>query len=426
MGDNNENDIAGVWMNIKTYLKNIDDIFDYSSTKNKCYNVFVNKKEKVFIVRTANNKIKYIKQQSEISSNEEKIIFIINYDNENKTFKADMVPLKKNMEENEKNINSINNNIWYVINSEDSNGLNENEDYYLSENDILKFGKVKYIVKKIHIQNQESMDNNYKNKNIIFNTNHICKAHKNCDFCGGLMIRLCDCKEFEHFNCINNWINDRFLFKNNKIVESYYFTIFQCKEFISRNCNEEKCEKENCCKQCNTYYPLYFQLDQNENPPKEEEKKEQREIKTFHEINYPEECDYLILEALPHLDRISNSPKIEKDIHVIKLTEKNIAIGSDKNNDVIIHDKTVCKKHSVIKYDKNKEKILLKNISKRAGTLVLIKGKDKNLDLSEKEKYFQVGKTFFSIKLIKKKEIKALIKDLKDDQEQDVKIIELE
>ena len=72
----NGNNIFGVWMNMKTYLKNIDGIFDYSSSKNNCCNVFVMKKH--FIVRTENNRIKYYKQQFEVPK-DEKILFAINY-----------------------------------------------------------------------------------------------------------------------------------------------------------------------------------------------------------------------------------------------------------------------------------------------------------------------------------------------------------
>ena len=87
---------------------------------------------------------------------------------------------------------------------------------------------------------------------------------------------------------------------------------------------------------------------------------------------------------------------------------------------MVIHDISVCKMHSVIKYVKNKGKLLLKNKSKRAGTLALIK--DKGIVLSEKVKYLQVDKTFISARLIKQKEVKELIKGLKDDE--DIKIIE--
>ena len=424
MKDIKEKDIVGVWMNMKNHLRTVDGIFDYNSSNNNCFNVLVMKKS--FIVRNIkNNKIKYYKQQGEIPR-DEKILFKINYFQDNP--KIEKAIFKSNLEQNEKEINSINEYIWYVINSVESNGINKNEDYYLSENDILKFGKVKYIVKEIHIENKTNNINNninmYNNAK-IFKTNYICEEYKKCEFCDDLMVRLCKCEDYEHIKCIKDWINDRFIEResDNKLVKSYYFSIFQCKEYIKRNCNEENCENENCCKKCNTYYPLYFTLAQKKNTSKEE-KKEQKEEKKyieFYEIKKPEKCDYLILESLPHIDKTSNSPKIEKDIHIIKLTGKDINIGSGQNNDVVIHDKSVCKMHSVIKHDKYNGKLLIKNKSKRAGTLVLIK--NKIVDLSEKEKYFQVDKTFFSARLIKKEEIKNLIKDLKEDE--DVKIIEL-
>ena len=429
----NENEIAGALIKMKTHLKNIDGIFDYSSSKNNCFNVFVKKKDKIksFIARTENNNIKSFQNQSDFNS--AKPLFQITYV---KNFKMENPLFKENMAENELNINSINNYIWYVVNSVDNIDSNkkkesidsnkkddiidskENEDYYLSENDILKFGKVKYIVKEIHIENNKN--NNINNNKKIFDLNHICKAHKYCEFCKGLMIKFYEYDEFEHFNCIKDWINDRIITRENEIVNSYYFNIFQCKEYIRRNCNEEKCEKDDCCKKCNTYYPLYFKLDQNGNPS-EEEKKGQKEYIEFYEIKKPENCDYLILESLPHLDKISNSPKIEKDIHVIKLIEgKDINIGSGKNNDVIIHDISVCKMHSVIKYNKDEGKLLLKNKSKRAGTLALIK--DKGIVLSEKVKYLQVDKAFISARIIKKDEVQKLKIDLKNDE--DIKIVE--
>ena len=270
----NEIEIAGVLMNIKN-SENIDGIFDYSSSNNKCFKVFVKKRDRI---------MKYFVS-----------IYI-------KDFKIENLIFKTNMEENEININYINNfYIWYVINSidnidskqkKDSFDLNktedniyskENEDYYLSKNDILKFGNVKYIVKEIHIEyNDKNLNNNntylftglpgQTTSNRIFNLNHICKAHKYCEFCKGLMVVLCKCNEFEHFNCIKDWINDRIITRENEIVNSYYFNIFKCKEYISRKCNEEKCEKDYCCQKCNTYYPLYFKLDQNENLSEEEKK----------------------------------------------------------------------------------------------------------------------------------------------------------
>ena len=101
--------------------------------------------KKNYIVRTENNKIKYYKQHKEISK-VEKILFIINYRKDN--LKIEKGNFNLNLEQNEEEINSINNYIWYVINSVDNNDINENEDYYLSENNILKFGKVNILLKK--------------------------------------------------------------------------------------------------------------------------------------------------------------------------------------------------------------------------------------------------------------------------------------
>mgnify|MGYP003571393493 CR=1 FL=1 len=97
MEDKIGNDISGVWINMKTHLKNIDGIFDYSSSKNKCFNIFDRKKQKKFIVRTENNNIKWIKQHAHKSDGEE-ILFIINY---SEAFKIENLT-KKNLEPNEK------------------------------------------------------------------------------------------------------------------------------------------------------------------------------------------------------------------------------------------------------------------------------------------------------------------------------------
>ena len=74
MKDKKEDDIVGVWMNMKTNLKNIDGFFDYNSSQIKCFNVFAMKNSK--FVCTENNNIKCYKYLSEISENG-KLLFAI-------------------------------------------------------------------------------------------------------------------------------------------------------------------------------------------------------------------------------------------------------------------------------------------------------------------------------------------------------------
>ena len=91
------------------------------------------------------------------------------------------------------------------------------------------------------------------------------------------------------------------------------------------------------------------------------------------EYSKPEDSNYMILESL-ETDGYYDSDKNKKFIHVIRLTKNEINIGRDNNNDVIIKHSSVCLNHAVIKYINGK--ILLKNKSRNAGTLVLIQKKD--------------------------------------------------
>ena len=81
-----------------------------------------------------------------------------------------------------------------------------------------------------------------------------------------------------------------------------------------------------------------------------------------------------------------------KNIYVINLNDNNVKIGRDeKNNDIIIREKSISKFHAEIKFNKNNGDVTIINKGKY-GTFVLIKD---NITLYENDKiYFQVGKVF--------------------------------
>ena len=54
----------------------------------------------------------------------------------------------------EDKLNMLNYKLWYVI----GNDYNANNNYYLCQNDIIRFGNIKLILKEIYI-------NNYNNTN---------------------------------------------------------------------------------------------------------------------------------------------------------------------------------------------------------------------------------------------------------------------
>ena len=387
----------GIFLNLKTRIKSTSEIFDYSSDKNNNLNTFIN--EKTYLYRSENNIIKGYKDQGS-SSKDDQLLFIIRSTNKSNKFYIDnsvfnFISLEK--------LRNTKNYLWYVINSESEKINNPNKNYYLTEGDIIKIGRVKYFVKKIFIkkkekEKEEERINNYK-KNQDERNKYIipeCKEYKKCDFCNEILFHLCKCKEYQHINCIKKWIEERKIIIENKkkTVKNYYLNIFFCDECISKEpyCIESECK----CEKCNTFYPLEFKYSNNEN------KKE--DTVNFFPIPKPSDSDYMILESLEYRDEYKNSPRIIKAIHVINLTGEEINIGRDIKNDIIVNHSSVSSNHAVIKNVNGK--FLLKNKSERSGTLVLIQ--NKYFDFPENEVYLQVDKTFISAKIMKESDFSKI------------------
>ena len=180
-------------------------------------------------------------------------------------------------------------------------------------------------------------------------------------------------------------------------VHNYYYKIYFCEECVKKDpdCNKSRCNgSPDCnCEGCNTFYPLKFKFYY------KEENKEK--IIDLEPIEKPKNTSYIILESLEY----ECKNQIIKSIHVINLNNKDeIIIGNDiYNDDVILEHSSINEKHAVIRY--NNGEILLKNLSKKAGTLVLIQ--KKKILLSPKELFLQVNKTFIEAKIMDKKKFKA-------------------
>ena len=140
----------------------------------------------------------------------------------------------------EENINSLNYKLWYVIKDypeENETKINNiikndiNEDYYLCQNDIIRLGNFKFILKEIHLKNYnkdffESNKNKLKydihdinkNNNPVFeftpklefyileeNKNIICSICKNsiCDINNPIVsLCVCDSNKNKHYKCL--------------------------------------------------------------------------------------------------------------------------------------------------------------------------------------------------------------------------------
>ena len=383
-------------------MDNAYSMYDYCSDSIKKLRAFI--PENMYLVRTKKNNFKYIDQHADIDNkNGEDLLFYVNKRNED-TFIL-MNPIPKNLKLNKENFKYINNKIWYVLNTDNveknENDKKFNEEYYLNENDIIKVGRVKYAVQKIFIRSEDlgeppgpDIDIDYNiselNKNTLpvfdfvfevdndhynINKNNNLTDIGECKICQkndinyeksdeeNPLISLCNCKNLIHYKCLKKELNSKKEIKENikKNVESMIFKNYECPE-------------------CSIPYPVKFKLPNID------------KIFNLIDIKEPDNCDYMILESI---DSKKNN-QFYKSIHIIKLNQETFSIGRDKDNDIIEEDITISLYQALLKL--NNEKICIRNLNKKYGTLVLVKNPIKIFD---KAIYLQVGKTYIEARLLR-------------------------
>jgi pSer/pThr/pTyr-binding forkhead associated (FHA) protein len=306
----------------------------------------------------------------------------------------------------------------------------QNEDYYLNENDIIKFGNIIYIVREIHIRNEKEEDkvlqknenekdnNNYdiyklnfnKGKKLIFNSSYqegiILKPKDSEDslylndynYCEHIISDLSSKENSDKIKTIKGSINQYMppIENKSKTVKNFKFALHKCE-----NCNKESNED------LNVIYPLRFKVS------------EDSEKLELIDIGRDEKKDYIILESL---EIISNGPSV-KYIHFIELkgneNEEYIKIGRyHETNDVINDEKTISRHHAFIKYNKTDRSLILKNLSTTSTTSVLLRFGTLNI-LKNKEIYLQCGETVFTTKIMAKEiydKIEEEFKKIKEEE----------
>ena len=504
MEDNKNEKKNYLKLDIKTSLYN--DSYGIFNYKEKNYKHAIDEVgQSYYYFRKENNTIDRKKSQQLFENDNDIFLFRVRKGIKDKNKYEIINPISKSMKKNEKNINQLNSAAWYVIRPETNSCENDNESYILNENDILKFGRKKYEVIRININNGNNTENkennleynisqinkekgsifdiniepyqysvtenienqnvknhNYnktknigkdnKNKNNHNNNNEnnnnnannnennnnnknnnennnnndnnnnkdnnnndnkdIIKKHnenqlekqndeingegsysfkykyikdnsnsmreydenERCRICYSFestkenpKLRICLCKTFIHFECLKKYICTKIEIKDN--------ADFKVQTYI--------CPKFNC-EVCLTPYPLSFRI------------KEYNKIYQLIDYNIPTEFDYLVLESLDYLKEHANI----KIIHVVQLSKDKISIGRKNENDIIDTDISVSRNHAVLKYNKEKGNIIIENRSEKYGTLVLIKG---NIIVKEKKIGFQVGKSYVTASMIKKR-----------------------
>lgn len=381
---------------LKTSFSDFNDFFDFNSFGIKIQNIKVkNEKEGLYFVRKKNNHFIQKIQHKDINIDKgEELIFYLRI-SKNNIFTIEN-PLQKKMKKTIKNINNLNNKLWYIIKSNFNRFDDNNKVYYLNINDIIRFGNSKYelIMKntninniniennnQIVIQNKYGINNLNKNSESIFCDNCPNKfiySKKNeditCRICfdntsniNNPLIILCKCHDFIHYDCLKRWIKTKINIIENrkKNVLSYY-------------------SKKYNCDVCITPYPLTFKIS------------EINKVYNLIDLQLPTNINYFVLESL---DNIRNNGNL-KAIHIIKLTGENINFGRNEDNDIIDFHPSVSRKHAVFKYNTNNGEIYIENQSESFDTAVLVKN---SISINKEKIDLEIGRTIVTANLIEKK-----------------------
>ena len=279
-------------------------------------------------------------------------------------------------------IEKLDKRMWYVFNRK---GQKKNEEYNLIKNDIIKFGTTKYEIIEKHISSSILKIKNQLNEinekfgsvfykfypKYGFDQKILCSICKKGDSSKeNPKVKLCQCENYIHYKCLKDLLEPNIIKEenNNKDVISYRHNEFKCKS-------------------CKSQYSYKFYINF-------EEEKEYELI----DLEKPKENDYIILESLNSFDK----GKQIKLIFVVKITDKEITIGRNDDNDITIIDQknSVSRYHCILKYNKENGNLTIIDNSK-FGTSVLIKG---NVKIKMEQKlYFQSGNTYIKAKLKKEK-----------------------
>jgi hypothetical protein len=347
-------------------------------------------------------------------------------------------------------LNYLDEKIWYPVKSEKPGELEENnEEYSINENDILKFGRKKYEVRKLNINysNERMSTNISENYNIselnknappIFkidiseNQYKILNENQNEEQSEQKKTTETDINKYkiEKFDFIHESSNTKSTQNNTdgeKVTKNREINDFDDldeKDEKCRICFECNSSKENplllLCK-CHNYIhfeclKLYFmkklkivesgkgavttyilercncEICLTPYPTRFRIPKFDI-IYDLVDVSLPNDLDYMILESLDYIKDNKNL----KLIHLIQLKDDNIFIGRHTLNDIVDNDISVSRYHSVLKYDRENGKIFLENRSEKFGSLVLVRG---NIKMRNKTINFQVGRTYITANLI--------------------------
>ena len=346
--------------------------------------------ENYYFAKNKKNNFLLLSQQSDIKTEKGEELFFRIRKSKNNAFTIEN-PINKRMLQTTNNIKNLDGKLWYILDSTPYRDRKNLDQYILNKNDIIKFGGIKYEVidKKINITNDKKklyLENNYDISKInrkcgsIFRMTEIKKEEDNsnseenlCRICfdgasseENPKIRLCNCHNYLHYQCLKNWLKTKLILRSNKkkTVLSYYIKKFNCDV-------------------CTMPYPLKFKI------------LGINKEYSFIDLELSENDSYIVLESL---DLYGKNNTYFKCIHVVKLIDEIISFGHSYKCDIFDCSNFVSKYHALFTYNKTNGDLILKNYNDNYHTLVLVKNP---IELNKNKIDFQIGRTIITANLKK-------------------------
>ena len=269
---------------------------------------------------------------------------------------------------------NINNpfNPWIVLRNQI--GKDEHyQKYKLSKGDIIRLGKIKFLVKDIsdsYRQQSRCQLDILKNRVSIAISKNI-EGTPTCRICLGEHVNdydplICPCKcsgttKYIHLLCLRKWMKTQI---KEKTTSSDFYQIFSY--------------ERSQCELCKNEYPEYYRMNG----------------KLFELLDFSPEnakSKYIVLEAI---NFELNETKI---VYVITFDKENrIKIGRGEEASVTFSDLSISRFHSELVYIDNN--VYLSDLNSKFGTLILLQKKNLNL-ISSSTLNLQIGDHFISLRI---------------------------
>jgi len=269
--------------------------------------------------------------------------------------------------------------IWYVVKPNPINNANNNSvvnnsqfqsnfQYVLKKNDIIKLGRIKFVIRDLNIidktvENTTEIFKNYIESQHVENTEaNICRiclqspAEEN-----NPMISICKCKgsmNLIHLKCLKSWIGHKLTVKE-----------------ITKKMGISYIVKSYNCEICKEPYPIQI--------------KHGNMHYNLLTYSIPENQNFVILESLNSI----KENQYPLSIHVLMFTDDDsFLLGRGHDSDVRISDISVSRIHSKIFFKDNQ--FVLEDCGSKFGSLVLAKDA---VEIEENTKILQIGRTLMAV-----------------------------